>query len=192
MALVGFAVVALKRRRLLRRRDPPRSRVCNQAVPRRRSPALWLLRGVFGRREWLALFGSAVVVTRPVRRGRPARVLAGGRRMAAHPAVPARLGLPAGPQREPTRLAATCGLRPSSDRRRPHRRPRSSPGGSFRVLRRFSSRWRLSLLGDCPPLEAGLRQLLHVRRRLLPARRLDARADRAGRYSDVRARSSTG
>jgi hypothetical protein len=65
VALVGFAIVAVRRRRLL-----VAAILLGLAVATKQYlvvvlPSLWLLRGIFGRREWVALFASAVAVTLP-------------------------------------------------------------------------------------------------------------------------------
>ncbi len=65
VALVGFAVVALKRQRLLLAAVLVGLALSTKQYLVVAVPALWLLRSVFGRREWLALFGTAVLVTVP-------------------------------------------------------------------------------------------------------------------------------
>ena len=65
VALVGFAIVAVRRRRLLVAAILLGLAVATKQYLVVALPSLWLLRGIFGRREWVALFGSAVVVTLP-------------------------------------------------------------------------------------------------------------------------------
>jgi hypothetical protein len=65
VALVGFAVVALKRRHLLVAAILLGLAFATKQYLVVALPALWLLRGVFGRRQWLALVGTALVVTLP-------------------------------------------------------------------------------------------------------------------------------
>jgi hypothetical protein len=65
VAVFGFAVVALERRRLLAAAVLLGLGLTTKQYLVVTLPALWLLRGVFGRREWLTLFGTAFVVTVP-------------------------------------------------------------------------------------------------------------------------------
>ncbi len=65
VALIGFAVVALKRRHLL-----PAALLLGLTLATKQYlvvalPAFWLLRGAFARRDWFILLGSAVAVTLP-------------------------------------------------------------------------------------------------------------------------------
>ncbi len=65
LALIGFAVVALKRRNLLVAAVLLGFTLATKQYLVVALPAFWLLRGVFARRDWLILLGSAVAVTLP-------------------------------------------------------------------------------------------------------------------------------
>ncbi|MEP6648912.1 MAG: hypothetical protein ABJA74_03245, partial [Lapillicoccus sp.] len=65
VALIGFAVVALRRRHLLAAAVLLGLTLATKRYLVVALPAFWLLRGTFVRRDWIALLGSAVAVTLP-------------------------------------------------------------------------------------------------------------------------------